>query len=1305
VTTCNRCGGVLLANATICRYCGAPVMRSAARGTPPGSLGPRQRSQERWESAQPPALDPMGVFPPSSPSSAPFPAPPAGAPGRDGQGAAEQWRGPSLIDPNQLPEWLQPQPPANPAASPPARPPAQNRPPTAPMRNNSPYHYSGRRSTDDLFASSSLIDQNRLPDWLSGRDRQPPGGRPPTGRPPAPPAGSRSSARPAGEPARQSGTYDPNLPEWLRAMDPGAPPSVGHLTSGPLRNPPGNPPFGERRDQSGTGAPGTDPFSISRVDQGLPPLEHYGGLRAENDAFPTLGTGDPGNTPGQRPITGYPGAAWPSQPMSGATDPFAPRSRFGEPSGQSASPFGGAGAQQRPPQSSSRDQRRDAGMPESPSFGRRPTDPFARPADPFSASSLIDNQSLPAWLRPNSASGAADRPSRAFPPSAPKTFGAGPGGGNMSGPQPFDFGPSAGGDPGAAGSSPFSPSPRDSQRSTMMPPAGSGPSWAAPARSDAFAAPPTTSATPFDAAALVDEQSLPDWLSNRNETEPLPLPFTVSDSIGTGKAKGERGSAGSDRQRAGAGASQGSDEEALPEWLRQVYADAQVPSLSGTPPPAPLEKSKLSGSDLIDTRAVPKWLQEASQTSPLPDFPAEALWANPPVPPAAPAPSAPAPRQPSSGPGWPGANLSAGQADTASSLPPAGADGFTGRTLIDEESLPEWLRQGNTGLPPGGAAPAGPTGNNKQASSSAGSASGIFSAAELVDTQSLPAWLKKEEPAAEPKKTSAPAGQATPSGSASGIFSAAELVDTQSLPAWLRTDTPAQPAGQAQQPASPSSGSASGIFSAAELVDTQSLPAWLRAGEPTSGPARGSPADQASGPAGSTSGIFSAAELVDTQSLPAWLRADAPAAPPPSSAPAAPEGFSRGNTSKIAAIPTGFSNQQAGGLSAAELVDTQSLPAWLKGAVGDSGTPQAGQQSQPSAAESGQMSAAELVDTQSLPTWIKEANQAGSAPASGQSGEFSAASLVDPDALPPWLRAAEGGAGQSAMPAEMGSAPEQSGFSAASLIDQDQLPEWMRNPQRPGASGGLEQEEGPRAHVPRRPRQPVEPNRAPSQAAANVFSSVLGPTAGEAQTQGRRAPAQHEMTPADWGSMPRPPSAPGQSGEWGSPDAGARPQPSRPPSKPQQGFFEGEPGRGFDPRAGAQDEWQAAGNNLLDAQGAGPADRWPAGQMPPAQRPWQQEVSGEWGVPQGQPGRWQGNMGMPAGSFGQAERGGPPGFDEGAYAPPQPQRRGKQPPPLYDEADGWENVPGYDAGAAGDDDVGPPSGVFAKIKRVLGFGR
>jgi hypothetical protein len=61
---------------------------------------------------------------------------------------------------------------------------------------------------------------------------------------------------------------------------------------------------------------------------------------------------------------------------------------------------------------------------------------------------------------------------------------------------------------------------------------------------------------------------------------------------------------------------------------------------------------------------------------------------------------------------------------------------------------------------------------------------------------------------------------------------------------------------------------------------------------------------------------------------------------------------------------------------------------------------------------------------------------------------------------------------------------------------------------------------------------------------------------------------------------------------------------------------------------------------------------------------------------------------------------------EGAYGP-GPQWRGMPPSPNAGaEQGGWENIPpGYDQGFAYDDDVGPPSGIFAKVKRMLGFGR
>jgi hypothetical protein len=73
----------------------------------------------------------------------------------------------------------------------------------------------------------------------------------------------------------------------------------------------------------------------------------------------------------------------------------------------------------------------------------------------------------------------------------------------------------------------------------------------------------------------------------------------------------------------------------------------------------------------------------------------------------------------------------------------------------------------------------------------------------------------------------------------------------------------------------------------------------------------------------------------------------------------------------------------------------------------------------------------------------------------------------------------------------------------------------------------------------------------------------------------------------------------------------------------------------------------------------------------------------------------------PAGGWGQAPAGGRDYGDSSADS----QRRGASQNYGYrPEAAGWEGGPGYEQGFAGDDEVGPPSGVFAKLKRILGFG-
>jgi hypothetical protein len=1340
VTTCNRCGGVLPATATICHHCGTPVMNAVPGISAGGSLGARQRAQEKWGTSLLPNSGPLAGFPPPPPAGSMNPNLPGGPAGA-GPSAPPNWRAPSLIDPAQLPDWLNPGTsgpvpprlgdggrgappgPANNAprnmrpglgASPSAgsaMPPASPRPPAPPrqqMPGTSPFYSGGRRATDDLFASSSLIDQNQLPDWLAPRSpRQQPPAAPPAGSSAAPepssppPAPRRAPDRPQ-DPAR-----DAHLPDWLRAMDPGAPPDLSGLNSGAVRSggrPPASSnrlPAPEKRGPAGSGTSGADPFSISRFDAVLPPLEGFPPNAGPASAPGRAPAGNPDPFASRAPFSQAPFGQPPANqapasqapfgqaslgPSPVSQSPFSQPSRPGDsfPGANKGQGFSLPGAQQVSGAGTS-----GAWRPES-----RPASSFDPPAEGFSAGSLLDKTALPEWLQgPEQSGSASSRPAGQYQSRTP--------------------------------SRPAEPNPLLTSRSFESTRADENtPRAAAPSASSAFSSAPSAAPSPFDGASLVDEGSLPDWLRSSRETEPLPLPFTVSDSVGTHRATSDYGQKKAAAPAEDAGAA---DDDAVPEWLQQVYSEAHVPPLYEDHPAARSGPQKLSGSDLLDERSVPTWIREAAQTSPLANI-SDILASTPPL-------TSP------EGLARPGA-----QPPSLSSTSGSLAGPLSARSLVDEEHLPEWLRRldgEGTAAPSKGASAASEAG-----AASAASASGTFSAAELVDTSVLPTWLKTQGPQA---------GPATPAalGSASGLFSAAELVDTHALPTWMKEqEAKASPEPQAGLGQSAPLGGAAGLFSAAELVDTQARPTWLQESAPPAGPAAGATSGSLSqsGPLGGTSGTLSAAELVDTSVLPTWLKAQESGAGvglTPGASSISTE--TRLPSSKMAPMPVGF--QQTGEFSAVELVDTKALPTWLKEAGAQAGsTTSKGDQTTPARDAEGKMSASELVDTSVLPVWLRGAEAASTSmpgatsgvwPAAGvsvsrgasgpatsdQTGGFSAASLVDPDALPEWLRPAQSGAltsgplsGGKTSGADWGEKDprEQSGFSAGSLIDPNELPTWMQSQegtQRPGAQSleGDAEEDGPQARVPRRPRLSTEPDRAPSQAAASVFSSVLGPSAGEDQ----RNQSSLGMFSS---SSPQPPTpdrsnpfgqlsaqAQAQQGREGSEPSGWNlPQASRSSGPPR---FEGEQGRGFE-QGGAGGDWPgsagARGQPEESLERSRPGYR-PLGPLSEAQRSrqtFQPDASEESGpLSRRQPGQAGRSMAEPG--YGMAGGQGYESFGErgfGDYAA-GPQGRGAPDNAAYQEYDGWEGGPGYDQDFVGDDEAGPPSGMFAKLKRMLGFGR
>ena len=367
MTTCNRCGGVLPATATICHHCGTPVMGAAFGSNAAGSMGARQRAQEKWGSSLLPQSGPLSGFPPSPPPGSMNQNYPQGPAGQGPSAPNNNWRATSLIDPAQLPDWLNPAtsgplprlgegnrgPQAGPPSAPrtprpgagappqagPSLPPPTPRQPASPrqqMPGASPYNGGGRRATDDLFTASSLIDQTQLPDWLTPRAPRPQkpaapgesdprrrsgplsGPRPNLDRSGPQPSLDRSGPLSAPQPNLDRRPQDPgrdaHLPDWLRAMDPGAPPDLSNLNSGPLRSggrPPASSyraPMPETRGPGGNMAPGSDPFSVSRVDAMFPLSEGFGP------------GAEPSSMPGRAPM--------------GNSDPFAPRSPFHQPPSQ-----------------------------------------------------------------------------------------------------------------------------------------------------------------------------------------------------------------------------------------------------------------------------------------------------------------------------------------------------------------------------------------------------------------------------------------------------------------------------------------------------------------------------------------------------------------------------------------------------------------------------------------------------------------------------------------------------------------------------------------------------------------------------------------------------------------------------------------------------------------------------------------------------------------------------------------------------------------------------------------------------------
>lgn len=402
--------------------------------------------------------------------------------------------------------------------------------------------------------------------------------------------------------------------------------------------------------------------------------------------------------------------------------------------------------------------------------------------------------------------------------------------------------------------------------------------------------------------------------------------------------------------------------------------------------------------------------------------------------------------------------------------------------------------------------------------------------AQSTQTQAseLPTWLQS-------LRSDAPVRPSEPSN-----FSAADFMEESDLPRWMQPNSgpdeepdeeqhERQGMGSLRPSSFPGPNTDEGYvrnISAHDLIDEQMLPDWMKSGGAAS--ASGRPEMPLSGQRN-----ISASGLIQQDSVPDWMRNF----PQDQSGTAGQfeqsPGTSQSAPSYQEQVPQAFQNNALSLFSAHDLIDQQSLPAWLQeqsgqGSQGNQGYPgsQQGQQGQQGqqmgaspawnatayqqqAGESAKgFSASSLVDMNSLPSWMSEANMSNMSAPSQQQGQQNYHATPAPQQ--------QGQAMWQNMPSQQQTPSQQAGLSAASFIDVNALPDWLRAaseqgqpaaqhvPTSPtqGMNGayGVQgqgygtygtQQRADNVRVPSRPRGEIGMNEG-NEAAANAFSSVLG---------------------------------------------------------------------------------------------------------------------------------------------------------------------------------------------------------------------
>lgn len=359
------------------------------------------------------------------------------------------------------------------------------------------------------------------------------------------------------------------------------------------------------------------------------------------------------------------------------------------------------------------------------------------------------------------------------------------------------------------------------------------PAWLESLRAGERPAAPVNNPTNFSPSDLIDEGTLPNWMRSersdaRGNTVTNPPNSTFSAPLPTQYPDPANGPS------AGISAQSLLDEKSLPSWMQAGNQAAASPTNTGG----------LSASSLVQQDNLPDWmktLQQQPSTNRV--NPAQANQ-----------PGRGAPQFPPSEPSAP---------------PPSSVtSGFAARDLIDQQSLPSWMK------PQSGRATdsSGSFNPNQAAQSGPPAGQPGFSASSLLDVDTLPSWLREGSQNSGQYPRLNTNTQRAVSGTGQNPTPAAWPAAAPSNAAWPAAGqiNPASAQVPMQTPpVTPTAQPNGGALSASSFIDSSSLPTWLRSGQQQS-----PPASQQATPPVSRPGSYSMPPRVDNMRVPSRPRGE-----------------------------------------------------------------------------------------------------------------------------------------------------------------------------------------------------------------------------------------------------------------------------------------------------------------------------------------------------------------------------------------------------------------------------------------------